>query len=883
MRRASDLSATLKRIDGRGYKAYKDIAGGYTLDGGELHIDYVQGDPFAAPSKLRIRLSAQTAKLPEDLFDTPVRRIALCDYLARAVRRAIRDVGTGGRGSGKSGQIMIDAGGQEVLDRTAIKLCREWVEARLSVGLPAQGRSVRGRQAEAMLLGDVPKIARAGLTAAALDLQRARTHVNWVDNQEFIRAQLEPLGLIAFVGDGALLPRESGASDRPLHKGAVPFVAPQSLRVKVKLRWPVDGKTELWGMGIPKGVTVIVGGGYHGKSTLLKALERSVYPHIPGDGREQVVTCADAVKIRAEDGRRVENVDISAFINNLPHGRSTTSFRSEDASGSTSQAANIAEALELGAKALLLDEDTSATNFMVRDARMQALVAKQHEPITPFLDRVRDLSQAHGVSTVLVMGGSGDYFDPADTVIMMREYLPQDVTAEAKEIAGAHKSGRAQEVEGAMRLPRPRVPLYQSLDPSKGRKDVKIDVKEVDLLLFGAERVELRCVEQLVDMSQTRAVGYAMELCRGRLMNHDVPMREVIDQLMKLLEAEGLDALNPRYNPSRPRRATPGKLRAPPRLRGRLRAQPAAHAQNAPGLRPMLDLKTIQRLLREHEDALERPLPTFTVGDQTLDFERQRYIMGVVNLSKDSQNKETVCTTTEEAVARALRLAQEGAQIIDLGAESTRIEAQRVSPAAQIEQLVPVVKRLTEAGLTSSIDTYYPEVLEACAQAGTRIFNLTGAKEADRAFELAAKHSAAVIICYVAGLTPREHGELSIEQDLWPQIEAYFEDLLARAHARGATQCVVDPGLGFKYKNLEEGQARTSFQLHTLISTFRLRKLGCPTLNILPWAPLIWGGDGRASEGMFALITWLGGTNIIRTHNVPEVRRVLQLLESCTA
>jgi predicted ABC-class ATPase len=335
--------------------------------------------------------------------------------------------------------------------------------------------------------------------------------------------------------------------------------------VTVSLPHPVpglDGPTRsLAGMGIPRGVTLIVGGGYHGKSTLLKALERSVYPHIPGDGREYVVTTRDAVKIRAEDGRRVEQVDISPFISNLPFGRSTAAFSSEDASGSTSQAANIMEALEMGATALLLDEDTSATNFMVRDSRMQALVHKEHEPITPFLDRIRELHQALGVSTVLVMGGCGDYFDSADTVILMREYLPQEVTRQAKKIAREQPTRRS--IEAGPPLPRVlgRTPLAESFDPSRGRREVKIDTKSLDLILFGREPIDLRAAEQLVDASQTRAIGHAIHLAAERFMNGERTLRQVVAEVEDVFDRQGLDVLDPFHCPdhhpgnfARPRR-----------------------------------------------------------------------------------------------------------------------------------------------------------------------------------------------------------------------------------------------------------------------------------------------------------------------------------------
>lgn len=551
---SDDLRRTLSRIDGRGYKAYKDIAGSYDFSGWLLHVDHVQGDPFASPSRIRLRVSQQKAQVPPSLFENPVRRVAVEDVLARRLRSSIARLPKGHRGSGKSGVIFIDAGGQEVLERTAMVVSGEWVEARIQVGLPAAGRTVLGRQAEAMLCKDLPRIVAEALTWRNLPAsiqEEARTLVDAVENQEHIRGQLDELGLVAFVADGAILPRESGASDRPLTRQAVAFQSPPSLRVTVRLAHPVSGRDSMTGMGIRKGVTLIVGGGYHGKSTLLKALERAVYSHVPGDGRDYVVTSRDAVKIRAEDGRRVEQVDISPFISNLPYGRSTICFSTDDASGSTSQAANIIEALEIGATTLLVDEDTSATNFMVRDARMQALVHKDHEPITPFLDRIRELAEKLGVSTVLVMGGCGDYFDAADTVILMRDYLPRDATREARDVARTQPTRRLVETGRALRKATARIPLSESFDPSRGKRDVQIDVKARDLILFGRDPIDLRAVEQLVDESQTRAVGHAIHLAATRFMDGRATLRQVVEQIEEKLDREGLDVLDPFHRPGR--------------------------------------------------------------------------------------------------------------------------------------------------------------------------------------------------------------------------------------------------------------------------------------------------------------------------------------------
>jgi predicted ABC-class ATPase len=551
VRTESELRDTLRRLDGRGYKAYKDLRGAYDFGALTLCIDHVQGDPFAAPSKLRLRLAQDDADWPEALQANRVRRLAFADLLARRFREAIAQRGGSRQGSGKSGVVQIDAGGQEVLERTAARIDPDFVELRCEAGLPAQGRRVLGRAAEALLCDTLPALADAALAADDPAEREALAFVECVENQEHLRGQLEARGLVAFVGDGAILPRESGASDRPLRRGAVPFEAPESLRVELPLANPIedeDGATHhhVTGLGVRAGVTLIVGGGYHGKSTLLRAIERGVYPHIPGDGREWVVAHPGLVKIRAEDGRRVERVDIGAFVSDLPGGRTTHDFQSDDASGSTSQGANIVEAMEAGAHGLLLDEDTCATNFMLRDARMQALVHPDHEPITPFVDRVGELARGH-LSTVLVMGGCGDYFDVADHVIRMHDFRPEDATAEAKRIAAAIDSARKSEAPSAMTPLAPRIPLRESFDASRGRRDVKIDVKARDQILYGRERIDLRAVEQLVDTSQTRAIAHAIHHATQHFIDGQRSLPEILDQLEAWLDTHGLDPLDPFY------------------------------------------------------------------------------------------------------------------------------------------------------------------------------------------------------------------------------------------------------------------------------------------------------------------------------------------------
>jgi predicted ABC-class ATPase len=439
------------------------------------------------------------------------------------------------------------------------------VEARLTVGLPARGRRIAGRAAATMLTGALPEVA-AALQASALDAGAVWRHVAAVEDAAHLRRQLPGLDLVAFLADGAVLPRRSGVDQRPLPAdAAIPLQAPASLRVAVDL--PHAGRIE--GLGIPRGVTLIVGGGYHGKSTLLRAIERGVYDHVPGDGRELVVTDPAAVKIRAEDGRRVEAVDISPFIGELPGGRATTAFRSDDASGSTSQAAAIVEALEAGATALLMDEDTSATNILIRDARMQALVAPEHEPITPFVDRVRQLFAARGVSTVLVLGGSGDYLDVADTVIAMREFVPHEVTATARQVAADHPTRRRDEAPEPPAAPAPRYPEASSLDPGRGRHAVKVTARGVRALQFGRQEIDLGALEQLVHPGQTRAIGAALVLVRDLCARDGLSVSAALAAVADRLEAGGLDVLAHREPPGDLARFRPLELAgALNRLRG---------------------------------------------------------------------------------------------------------------------------------------------------------------------------------------------------------------------------------------------------------------------------------------------------------------------------
>lgn len=537
MRDREELSRTLRRIDGRGYKAYRDILGEYDMEGFTLKVDHVQSDPFAPPSRMRVSMNITRAGYPEVLFRGRSREVAFRDFLTRCFYYAARDAG----GRGGRGAISIERPGQEILERSAAVLKGGRVEVRFRVALPAAGRRILGREAERILLGVLPEVVDRSLMYRNIDSEAALRHVETSEDADYLREHLREEGLVSFVADNSILPRRSGIDPRPLEREkAVPFRSPPSMRVELQTRnhGPISG------MGIEEGVTLIVGGGYHGKSTLLSAIQNGVYNHIPGDGREFVVTVRDAVKIRAEDGRRVEKVDISPFISRLPGGADTREFSTENASGSTSQAANIIEALEAGATLLLMDEDTSATNFLIRDRRMQELVPKEIEPITPYIDRVRQLHEELGVSTILVLGGSGDYLDVADRVICMVEFEPHDFTERAREVSRELPSGRRFEGGGKFGKVTERIPLKESFDPSRGKKAVKIKAKGEDTILFGREEIDLSAVEQIVDTAQTRALADAIYYAT-RYMDGKRTLREVVDMVLRDVDERGLDVIGP--------------------------------------------------------------------------------------------------------------------------------------------------------------------------------------------------------------------------------------------------------------------------------------------------------------------------------------------------
>lgn len=552
MKHSEELRQQLHSIHRRSYPAYKDLKGQYSFGNYILSIDHVQGDPFASPSHISVRIAHKDAAFPQEYYKDTLSRTTLCDYLTRQFEKQINAYTFRAKGSGKSGLISVSHCGQEVLARTACEISENGINARFFIGFPANGRTINAFELEKILFEFLPVCVCKAFFYSSQNARDLKFFMELAWDQEFIRQELKKRDLCAFVADGSILPRESGISSRPM-KDSIPFTSPESLKISLNL--PCHGT--ITGMGIAQGITLIVGGGYHGKSTLLNALELGVYNHIPGDGREYVITDNTAVKLRSEDGRFIKDVDISLFINDLPNKKDTRCFSTLDASGSTSQAAGIVEGMEAGSHLFLLDEDTSATNFMVRDAFMQQVIRREKEPITPFLERARDLYEKAGISTILVAGSSGAFFHIADTIIQMDNYVPRDITAPTKELCRQYPLSPVS--APAFEMPHSRRIMTKSVSDASGRhgrldrkhsaehsehKNLKTKVSKTDGFTLGRQEIDLRYTEQLIDTEQTAALSLLLKYAVEHLIDGKRTLSEVVELLHNRLRQQGLSFLS---------------------------------------------------------------------------------------------------------------------------------------------------------------------------------------------------------------------------------------------------------------------------------------------------------------------------------------------------
>lgn len=584
MKSSNELRTLLRSIDRKSYPAYKSLSGAYQFGNFALVIDHVQGDPFASPSSIHVEVAAKDAGFPAAYWEKNCGRIALEDYLIRQFSAQIEAYNFKAKGSGKSGLISITRCGQEVLERSACQISQGRVTARFHVGFPAFGRTIDAGGLEKILFEFLPKCVEKSFFYRNLDSRKVEAAVFLAEDQAAVRKLLKEEKLVAFVANGAILPRKSGVSDLPM-KDSVPFVAPASMERKLIL----PHKGEIKGMAVPQGITLIVGGGYHGKSTLLSALQMGVYDHIAGDGREFVITDDTAVKLRAEEGRAIRSMDISLFINDLPNKKDTKAFSTQDASGSTSQAAGVMESIEAGSGLFLIDEDTSATNFMVRDDFMQQVISREKEPITPFLERAKELYEKAGVSTILVAGSSGAFFYIADRILQMDCYRPVDITERVKSLCKEHKEPRTQAPGFA--VPEYSQPLkvknttgsqqrggqgFESRGGGRGGEyggnrgsdrggssrgsghdHSKVKTFGKDSFSLDKETVDLRYVEQLADSEQTCGLAYLLRYALEHVIDGRRSESQVVQILWDTLDKKGWEPFCSSYVPcglAKPRR-----------------------------------------------------------------------------------------------------------------------------------------------------------------------------------------------------------------------------------------------------------------------------------------------------------------------------------------
>ncbi|HEY3248597.1 MAG TPA: ABC-ATPase domain-containing protein [bacterium] len=533
------LRDKLYTLEGKPYAAYKVLEGEYRFDRFVLALDYIQGDPGGSPSPMRVRVDQAEIRLSPESWTTPGRRIALQDYLARRWQEAIKKVGRGARGPGRPFGFVIESGGQQVLERTACRLAEEFVEIRAGVALPSEGRKALPKEAHTLLLEDLPLITEMALMAGhpTQNPEVLQRHLDVAEDADALRTQLIARGLVAFIADGSILPREGG-SDRPQLSRVVTFQAPPDLRVTLETphRGPITG------LGIPRGITLLTGPAFSGKSTLLRALAAGVYSHLPGDGREYCVTAADAVFVVREDGRRVEAVSLAPFITALPGGEDVRRYRTEHAPDLLSQVAGVMEALEMGASVLLFDEDATSPTLMARDPARVALMPDASDPVVPLKDVARALFAEHGVSTVLVSGSAG-YADIADRVIGMDGFRLRAL-APAAALPAAGPSG-APPAEGRVGGIGQRVVAPESVGQFRGRR-ARTDVHAGRTITIGREPVELKGVEQLVDPGQCRAVGDAIVFAAEQgYVDGSRSLREIVGLIDNELSQRGLDVLSP--------------------------------------------------------------------------------------------------------------------------------------------------------------------------------------------------------------------------------------------------------------------------------------------------------------------------------------------------
>lgn len=534
-----DLYQKLRGFSGKKYGLYKSLTQ-RSWNFGDFSLDFihVQGDPYAPPSRIRLTIPFRKLNYPKNFITNEIQGLAMADYLLRRLAREMNER------EECTSVFTITSPGQEILFRNTLCIGNfseekeGVVEVLMGIRLPGENRLIDFYAVSDLLTRLLPDILLASLYGLSLEEQeKAYRHIETLEIRNALLDEVLSAGFIAFIPNGAILPRASGISDLPA-KEAVSFNAPKESIIEFTVR----GKT-ISGMGISKGITAIAGGAYHGKSTLLSALEKSVYPHIPGDGREWVVVDPSAFRVRSEEGRLVRNTRIAPLVRELPGKISTESFFTVSASGSTSEAANLLEALECGVKTILIDEDVSAVNFLIRDQRMRRLLGNEGDPLIPLIERIREFTNT-GVHFILVIGACGDFLTEADRVIVMKNYLPEEMTASAKTISsetpyisskGNHPPFYPFKSRAFLDFIKPLAP--QIRPSSSVEKFVKVRLLHDNLLQVGFLQADVHYLSGFCNGTQRYAAGLiALNLVQSA---EDKTLMEVVEKVCARIEKSG--------------------------------------------------------------------------------------------------------------------------------------------------------------------------------------------------------------------------------------------------------------------------------------------------------------------------------------------------------
>ncbi len=553
-----NLDKLVASIADQPFRAIHKLYGSYHFPCFELSFIKMQGSPGANPASIaEIKITLRDSEIPEDFLQSAECKLAVADFLIRRFRQGIGAFALQNRGKEGSGSFNTIALSQKMLNRDSVLFGDEAIYLRFSISLPAKGTGggvFDAEQAWIMLSQELVTIVGSTFFYQQYDDSTRMLLQQFVDVQK-IRTEIiqfmEQHDLVAFIANDALLPRISGVDDRPATCANVTtFQSPASLQINI----PLQNSNSISGMGIKEGITCITGGGYHGKSTLMQAILAGVYAHIPGDGREYVVTREDAFFIRAEEGRSIRDVDISPFISDLPNGLKTDHFSTDNASGSTSQAANIVEAVESGSRLLLFDEDTCATNFLVRDELIKKILDAAQEPIKPLYSMVRSLWKKHHVSMIFVVGGLGYFLQKADTCLLMENYRCHDITAKVRDRLGSIPEEDVAIADFAIsrRLTADNFdPAYKNQRLNKTMpkriKDLRNAPRQLE---YGMDLINLEAVAQLVEAPQILTIGYCLLMLRNKMNLSDgrpETIRCWINWLYDEIAKHGLSVLKPDY------------------------------------------------------------------------------------------------------------------------------------------------------------------------------------------------------------------------------------------------------------------------------------------------------------------------------------------------